>query len=470
MMPFIILMLFIPTVALVLLAGMGGDFSKRIAVASTLIGVLLVLAVLVQSLAAHSVNVSESYSYINALGITLSFSINVWSLALLLMSSVVLLAAALSGNPEGERPKLSSALVVLFQIAAFGLFSSANLFLFFIFWDMGVIAMFFMINVLGSANRKSASMNFLLYEIFASALLLLGIVLIYCYTPSHSLDIPSLVVNAGQMPKFVQEMVFLLLFAAFMTNMPMFPMHFWLPDAHTEASTQGSMLLSGILTKFGGFGMLLLFINLPVASAYAPYVAAIAAISAFYAVLVLMKQTDIKRVAAYSTIVEMSIIMIGISSLTELGEYGSLYAMLAHGLSIALMFLAIGSIKYMFGERDIRVLRGTVMNARFTTYAFLLCAVATIGCPLTPAFVADILIFLGAMQTFGLYGLVPLLALILVGAYLYYVISRSMLSTKEHSSLVNFIGLDQHAGYMLLALFMLLFGAMPFILFRLVGL
>jgi NADH:ubiquinone oxidoreductase subunit 4 (subunit M) len=230
------------------------------------------------------------------------------------------------------------------------------------------------------------------------------------------------------------------------------------------------MLLSGILTKFGGFGMLLLFTSLRAASEYAPYVAALAAISAFYAVFVLMKQTDIKRVAAYSTIVSMSVIMIGISSATVLGIYGSAYAMLAHGLSIALMFLAIGSIKYMFGESDIRVLRGTVMNARFTTYAFILCAMATVGCPLTSAFVAELLMFMGAVQAFGLYSLLPLIALVLLGAYLYYVIDRSMLSAKEHSGTVNFIGGDQYAGYVLLISSILIFGTMPFLIFGLIGL
>jgi NADH-quinone oxidoreductase subunit M len=457
-------MLAVPAVALAIIAVSKGSISKMIAVASTLIVLIMVLWVLALSMESGSMSIAEGYPYISSLGIGLEFSINIIQFMLLIMSSVVLLAAALSGNPEGERPKLSCALVVLFQISSIGLFTSANLFLFFIFWDIGVAVLFFMINILGSANRRSASINFIVYEIFASALLLLGIMLIYFYTPLHSFNIQYIIANASQIPASTQGLIFLVFFAAFMTNMPLFPMHFWLPAAHTEASTQGSMLLSGVLTKYGGYGMLLLFTMMPVASAYAVYIAALAAISAFYSVFVLMKQTDIKRIVAYSTVVEMSIIMIGISALNDFGKYGSAYAMLAHGLSIALMFLVAGSIKYAFGERDMKVLRGIVLNAKSTAYAFLLGTLAMIGFPLTPGFIADILIFMGSIQSFGLYGALPLLALILMGAYMYFVISKSILSTKEHSEAVNFTGVQQDLGYSLLALFIFLFGALPFVL------
>ena len=231
-----------------------------------------------------------------------------------------------------------------------------------------------------------------------------------------------------------------------MINMPIFPMHFWLPDAHTEAPTQGSMLLSGVLTKFGCFGMLLLFSMLPVAHDYAPYVAILAIISTLYSVFALMKQTDIKRVIAYSTIVEMGIILLGISSLTQIGTYGSLYAMLAHGLGVALMFLVAGSIQYIFGERDIRILRGTALSARFVSYAFLVGAIAMLGFPLTSGFIADIMLFTGSISAFGLLGAAPLLALILLGAYLYFIINKSIFSTKEHSEAVNYVGIWQYAS------------------------
>jgi NADH-quinone oxidoreductase subunit M len=385
------------------------------------------------------------------------------------MSSVVLFAAALSGNTENENGRTPGLLIALFQVASIGLFTSSNLFMFFIFWDVGVIALFFMINILGSANRKVASMNFLIYEVFASSLLLLGILLLYFYTPLHSFDIQYIVANAASIPPRIQAVIFMVLFAAFMVNMPVFPMHFWLPDAHTEASTQGSMLLSGILTKFGAYGMLLLFSMLPIASKYSIYVAALAIVSIFYSVLVLIYQTDIKRIIAYSTIVEMGIILIGISAGNAFGTYGATYAMLSHGLTIALMFLLVGIIKHIFGERSISVLKGTVVDAASTTYAFIVGAFAMIGLPLTAGFIADILLFIGSLQAFGILGLVPIFALVFMGAFMYFVIGKSMLSSsKERSGAVNFASLDQQIGFVILIFFIFMFGVLPFTVLNLV--
>jgi NADH-quinone oxidoreductase subunit M len=470
MFPFILLMLIVPFIALGLMFVFDKKYTKRIILGSTIINVIITFAIFITSVISGTINVSEQYPYITSLGITLGFSLNVISLILLMMSSVVLFATALAGNPEKDDTKLASALLAVFQIAAVGLFSASNLFIFFVFWDIGVITMFFMINTLGSANRRSASINFLIYEILASSLLLLGIMLLYLSVPVHSFDIQYITSAAATIPARTQAIIFILLFSAFMINMPIFPMHFWLPDAHTEASTQGSMLLSGVLTKFGGFGMIVLFSMLPIWSKYSMYIAILAGISVFYAVILLIHQTDLKRIIAYSTIVEMGIIMLGISAGNAFGTYGAAYAMLSHGFTIALMFLAVGVIKYIFGERSISALKGTVVNAASTTYVFILGVLAMIGFPLTAGFIADILLFLGALQAFGIFGLIPLFALVIMGAFLYFVISKSMLSTKEFSKSVDFVGREQKIGFVILLFFIFLFGLIPFTVLGLIKL
>ncbi len=313
MTPLILPMLIIPVIALASILFSKGKTAKRIVKISTALNLLITFVILLSSIMSGSVNISEQYSYISSMGISLGLSINIVSLALLIMSSVVLFATALAGNPENEHPKLSSALVALFQFASVGLFTSASMFLFFIFWDIGIIALFFMLYLLGSPNRTGSAMKFLVYEVFASSLLLFGILLLYIYMPGHNIQIAQIAASAAQLPTNVQLMVFFLLFGAFMTNMPLFPFHSWLPDAHAEASTQGSMVLSGVLTKFGGFGILLLFGMLPIARTYSSYVAALAILSAIYVAFVLMKQTDLKRIIAYSTIVEMGVILVGIA-------------------------------------------------------------------------------------------------------------------------------------------------------------
>ncbi len=470
MFPLVLSMIIVPVIALLLVSFAKAKYSRKIIICSTLINVLITLSIFISAMLSGGINISEQYPYISSLGVSLAFRINAISLILLIMSSVVLFATALSGNPENDAPKLSGMLIALFQIAAVGLFASANLFIFFIFWDIGVIAMFFMINTLGSANRKSASINFLIYEIFASSLLLLGIILIYFYTPVHSFDISYIAANAALIPANIQTIIFALLFVAFMINMPLFPMHFWLPDAHTEASTQGSMLLSGILTKFGGFGMLILFMMLPISAKYSVYIAVLAAVSTFYSVFILMRQTDIKRIIAYSTIVEMGIIMVGISAGNAFGTYGAAYAMLSHGLAIALMFLLAGTIKHVFGERNLSSLKGTVVNAASTTYAFLIGVLAMVGFPLTAGFVADILLFIGSLQAFGIFGVVPIFALVFMGAFMYLIINKSMFSTRERSKTVDYLKLDQKIGYTMLIFFIFLYGVLPFTILNLVKL
>jgi NADH-quinone oxidoreductase subunit M len=463
-------MLIIPIISLFLIFATGERKSRKIIIISTLLNLLLTLGIFVSAIISKGINITEQYQYITALGISLAFRINPIVLALLIMSSVVLFVAALSGNPEKEGIKLSSALLALFQIGAIGLFTSSNLIIFFVFWDIGVIAMFLMINILGSANRKAASMNFLLYEILASSLLLLAIILIYFYTPVHSFDIAYITANSALIPVNIRLIIFGLFFVAFMINMPLFPTHFWLPDAHTEASTQGSMVLSGILTKFGGFGMIILFAMLPISRSYSLWIAGLAIFSTIYAAFLLMRQRDLKKIIAYSTIIEMGIIMIGITAGNSFGTYGAAYAMLSHGLAVALAFLLVGVIKYAFGERSIEILKGTVANAKFTTYAFLFGIFAMIGFPLTAGFIGDLLLFIGSFQTFGILGLAPIVGIVLMGAYLYYVVNKSMLSTKDASKLVNLVGIEQKIGYCILIFFILIYGFLPFAILNLVKL
>jgi NADH-quinone oxidoreductase subunit M len=467
MFPFVSTMLAFSAFALVLTAVLNKRYSRGIAVAAASLMLAMVAEMLCVSLLAGYAYFAESYPYIGSLLISIGFAVGPAQLILLLMSSVVLLATALSGSPESGKPKAASMLIELFQISAIGLFSSANLFLFFIFWSIGTVSMFLMINVLGSANRVHASVNFIVYELFAGALLLFGIMLVYFHTPLRSFDIQYIISNSGFIDPATQTLVFLLLFIAFVVNMSIFPMHLWLPDSHAEASTQGSMLLSGIFTQFGAFGMLLLFMMMPVSSKYASFVAVLATVSAVYSSLVLLSQNDIKRIVAYSAMAEMGIILLGISSASSIGTYGALFMMFSEGLAAALMFLVAGAIKHIFGERDIRLLKGAVVDAGPTAYAFLAGALAMVGFPLTTGFVGDLLIFLGAVRAFGAYGAIALLAPLLVGAYMYLVISRSMLSAKGHSASVDLVGDAQYLGYALLLSFIFLFGVLPYILLSL---
>ncbi len=425
---------------------------------------LVAVSALVSSFLSGAVPAPEQYfNYISQFGISFTLQFTPISLALTVMASIVAFVAIYSGNPEKSSEHTATSLLLLFEISAIGLFCSSNLFIFFIFWDVGVITLFFMIYLLGSANRRRAAIKFIIYEIFASSLLLFAILLIYFYTPIHSFDISTIIAGASSIPQHVQILIFALLFIAFLINMPAFPLHLWLPDAHTEASTQGSMVLSGILTKFGGYGMILVFQMLPISSTYSIYIMALATLSAIYISFVLMSEHDIKRIIAYTTIVEMSIILVGISSANPYGIYGAAYAMLAHGFAISLLFLVAGSVKHTYQERDIRSLRGVVSGSVSSAYSFITGIFATTGVPLTATFVGDIMIFIGAVTAFSVYGAVSIIAIILIGAFLYYVANKSILSTKEKLPVQEYIGFSQKAGMAILIFFIFLFGMLPFI-------
>ncbi len=429
------------------------------------ITMLLAFAVLVSGIQSGSLNFSENYIYyISQFNVSLNLQLTPISLALVLMASVVAFVTVFAGNPEHEREKTASALILLFEFAAIGLFASGNLLLFFIFWDIGVLALFFMIYLLGSANRRRAAIKFLIYELLASLLLLFAIMLVYFYTPMHSFDINYIIANSVTMSSSTQTLIFAFLFVAFLINMPVFPLHLWLPDAHTEASTQGSMLLSGVLTKFGGYGMLLAFALIPAAANFSLFVALLGGFSAFYAAFVLMTQHDIKRVIAYTTIVEMSIILVGIATLNPFGTAGATFAMLAHGFAISMLFLVAGSIGHIFADRDFRAVKGVIASSAATGYTFLIGVFATTGVPLTAAFIGDVLIFLGAIRAFSAMGVIPLLSLGIVGAYLYYVMNKSVFSTREVSKTIEYIGSSQKLGYAILLFFIFLFGLLPFLI------
>ncbi len=460
----------IPVIAIILISILKEKHSRLISILSTGFVLIISLLLLVYFYYIGKVNISSSFLFIPSLNIHFSLGLNPISFILFLMANIILFATAFAGNTHKVRTKLSSFLIILFQIASIGLFLSLNLFIFFIFWDIGVISLFFMINILGSPNRKNASIKFLIYELLASSLLLLGILLIYFYTPIHSFNIQTIISNQNLIPLNIQLLIFTLLLIAFSINMPIFPFHSWLPDAHTEAPTQGSMLLSGILTKFGGFGIILIFEMLPIFKLFRNYIAVIAVISAFYSVFVLIKQDDIKRVIAYSTITEMSIVLFAITEFNNFGFYGSVYAMLSHGLLITLLFLIAGSIELTYGTRSMKILRGIVKNARLSTYALLIGIFTMVGMPLTTAFIADLLIFIGAIQAFGLYGIIPLFAILLLGAFMYFMVNKSFLATKHYSKSINFIGTEQKFVYFVLLFFIFLFGVFPFIILKLLNL
>lgn len=464
------MMLYIPIMFLVILGSLlveallDEKYSRTIASIASAIIMVIVFYVLFGFSALHSANMVEPLVYISAFDINFGFVISQITLILLILTSIVSFAAILGGNFREKKRKAANSLILIFELAAIGLFTSANLFLFFIFWDIGVIAAFFMISYLGTGNRKNSAKNYLIYSLFASAMLLFGILLIYFYTPVHSFNISTIISHANSIPKSVQEIIFSVMLIAFMIKMPIFPLHSWMSDAYSDASTQGSIILAGLLSKFGAYGMFLLFMMMPISREYIWYILALAIISAFYAAFNAIRCRDMKRMAAYTSMIESALIFVGIAAGNSLGKIGAIFAILAYGLAISLMFLSIGSLDYIFGSRDLGILKGVVKNATSSAYSFLMGVFTATGVPLTVGFIADLLIFLGAYKSFGFIGLIPIISIIMMGGYLYYAVNKSILSTGKTSDIKKFGHKYWNTGFVVLVFAIFIFGIFPSIL------
>ncbi|MCL5423872.1 MAG: NADH-quinone oxidoreductase subunit M [Candidatus Marsarchaeota archaeon] len=407
---------------------------------------------------------SESLAYIPELNTRVLFTVTPISMILMLMTSIISIAALLSIRPILERERGLSFLIMLFQLSSIGLFLSYNLLLFFMFWEMGIITVFMLINIFGSSESNNASMRFLMYSIVSSSLLLLGIILIYLYTPAHSLNIDTIIANSATIPYTIGSVIFAIMFTAFMIKIPLFPFHSWVGSAYAEAPTSGSVVISGILSKYGLYGIFMLFVMFNTTQSMRISILIIAAISAFYSVFVAIKSRDIKVLLAYTGIVESAIILIGITSGNATGYYGAIYGMFAYGLSIALLFLAAGTIEQMYGSRSVDNIKAIVKNSASTAYAFIFGVFAATGLPLTGIFIADILIFTSGFESFGILALIPIATIMIIAAYLYRIISKSVLNSKEPTLAIRGLESDRIFAYIIIIAAIIFIGVFPSIM------
>ncbi|MDE1762504.1 MAG: NADH-quinone oxidoreductase subunit M [Candidatus Micrarchaeota archaeon] len=468
MFPLLMLMVLLPFFAVIPILLLGERDAHKVSLVFSTI--LLAFAFMVLYLISKHGLASLTYAheYLPNIGISLGFQITNLTLILVLMTVVVFFAASMVNSYFITKDrKLYSVIFMLSQGGALGLFLSSNLFLFYIFWEIAEFAMFFIIYSYGGYDRRYAAIKFIIYSIIASLLLLIAIIMLFYYSPTQTFDINSLIQYSNGLPLSVQPIILVLLLAAFMIKAPIFPFHNWLPDAHTEAPTTGSMILAGVLLKFGGYGLLLMFLMLPMAVHYAPYIAVIFAFSAIYGAFVAMRQTHLKRMIAYTSIVDMGIIAVGIAAINSFGTAGALYGMLAHGFAISLLFLLAGVIDKVYGTLMIDKLKGIIATNPAVVYLFLFGVLAAIGLPLTSGFIGDLLIFIGAFKTYGIIGLLPIAAILLVGAYFFWVVEKSFFSIKNKSETYALISRSIFASSGFLALFAILLGIIPSVLLSL---
>ena len=414
------------------------------------------------------------------------------SLPLYFLSMVItLLVVVYSWNhvPAPGNPKAFFILMLVLQTGMAGTFIAQDLILFFVFFELVLLPMYFMIGVWGGENRQYAALKFFLYTMFGSALMLVAFLAVFFKTGAESFSIPYLVEHGGAIAKNVQIWIFAGMFVGFAVKVPMFPFHTWLPDAHTQAPTQGSVILAAVLLKLGTYGFVRIALPvLPLAAVeWAPYIGALAVIGIIYGAFGCLAQTDMKRLIAFSSVAHMGFVMLGISTLTSFGVNAAVYGMVAHGLITGMLFFVAGSMKERYHTLEISRLGGLLTQMPHLGWILGFASMASLGLPGLAGFWGEFPVILSAyspaaglnVTVFRVYMVVAALGTVLAAAYLLWLFQRVAFGEPK----AEFAGAhDDHDGehafkdvttiewlaWTPLLVAILVLGVMPNILFKMI--
>jgi NADH-quinone oxidoreductase subunit M len=371
----------------------------------------------------------ERYSWLPDFGISYHVGIDGITLWLVLLTTFLTPIALLcSWESIDQRVREFSFFMLLLEAAMIGVFISLDLFLFYVFWDAMLIPMYFLIGVWGYEQRLYASIKFMLYTMAGSVLMLLAIIWLAYYHQTVngvvSFDLQDL--YALDIPGGVQTWLFLAFTIAFAIKVPLFPFHTWLPDAHVQAPTAGSVILAGVLLKMGTYGLLRFSFPLfpEAALQFAPYIAILAVIGIVYGALVAMVQPDMKKLVAYSSVSHLGFVVLGLCAMNVIGVQGAVYQMLAHGVSTGGLFLIVGMLSERRHTKLISEYGGLKAVMPKLVAMSMLIMLASIALPGMNGFVGEFLILVGSFKTFPAFTAVAASGVILSAVYMLWMFQR----------------------------------------------